>query len=537
MDAMKEVNKVIGKKGKYKNLTQKDIDRIVDQTNDHIFQRDPDNLYVEDVDISQGMIDLDEMNVTKNAQAALKKIKEKSVDDMSLEESLTTLEGLGGTKMAERFRLKQKYPGLDDDLLTNIIEDTDPVHKASVLAKIDMAMELGKTNKSADEIIEILKSEPTTKMATGGRAGYYGGGQAMVEPDLSDIGHGSDALMARTRLTAPGSQATTSTGLNYLLGEDNDNIRVPFNQGLLVPPKKPYTEEMFENDSMTLLKGMYGTGKDSNKFLYNEMIKKGNMLRNQGVERETVIEIIRNNKDKINAFLETQTTSPKTLKGLADGGRIGFQDGLNFKKFYEKKLNKSIEKMLEKETKEDVNMLEEGEKELDKKALDKVINITETKPTRDEFLPGKQGDKEYELSLNKYYETEKGKKEKENEMFKMVEEFQTLKKKGLIPQDMPMRTFKKMKEQSLLKNKILELDIKYPEKEIINKETGALNEENLKKAIDQAQVDLEISPIDGLKLKRSLNTEGEQSVTTSGSFDLGNLNFSSDNIEEGTINK
>jgi hypothetical protein len=49
-----------------------------------------------------------------------------------------------------------------------------------------------------------------------------------VEPSLSDIGHGSDALMARTRLMSPGSQATTSTGLNYLLAEDNDNIRVPF---------------------------------------------------------------------------------------------------------------------------------------------------------------------------------------------------------------------------------------------------------------------------------------------------------------------
>ena len=30
--------------------------------------------------------------------------------------------------------------------------------------------------------------------------------------------------MARTRLMSPGSQATTSTGLNYLLAEDNDNI-------------------------------------------------------------------------------------------------------------------------------------------------------------------------------------------------------------------------------------------------------------------------------------------------------------------------
>ena len=50
MEAMKEINKVIGKTGKYKNLklTKKDIDKIVEDTNDFIFQRDPDNLYVGD---------------------------------------------------------------------------------------------------------------------------------------------------------------------------------------------------------------------------------------------------------------------------------------------------------------------------------------------------------------------------------------------------------------------------------------------------------------------------------------------------------
>jgi hypothetical protein len=37
--------------------------------------------------------------------------------------------------------------------------------------------------------------------------------------------------MARTRLISPGAQGTTSTGLNYLLAEDNDNIRVPFENG------------------------------------------------------------------------------------------------------------------------------------------------------------------------------------------------------------------------------------------------------------------------------------------------------------------
>jgi hypothetical protein len=76
-----------------------------------------------------------------------------------------------------------------------------------------------------------MKKDEPDDMATGGRAGFYTGGITDVEPSLDDIGHGSDSLMARTRLVSPGSQATTSTGLNYLLAEDNDNIRVPFAGG------------------------------------------------------------------------------------------------------------------------------------------------------------------------------------------------------------------------------------------------------------------------------------------------------------------
>ena len=506
MDAMKEINKVISKTGKYKNLklTDDDINDIVEGTNDFVFQRDPDNLFVEGTikERTKYFDDADEAGTFFP-----KTSKDKSIDEMSLEETLETAEGLGATKMAERFKLKQRYPGISEDLLTNIIEDTDPVHRASVLAKMDQAMKLivGE-GKGTDEAIDILKSEPKTKMATGGRAGYYMGGQATVEPDLSDIGHGSDALMARTRITAPGSQATTSTGLNYLLGEDNDNTRVPFNEGLSVKPSDSmmvdtttgpfdfYNTDKFKEDSMTLLKGMYGTGKDSNEFLYNEIIKKGNMLRKQGVERETIIEIIRNNKNKIDEFLKTQTGDKKTFKGMANGGRINFQDGLNF--------DKAFEKILEQETKEDTNIFKEGGKELIKKL--------------DSFTPN---------------ETQKEKEERE--MFDMVKEFQTLKRNGMIREDLSFRNFQKMKTLTNLKNKILELNVKYPEKKIINDE-GMVNTENLKSAIDEAEANLEISPIDGLTLKRSINTEGEQSVT-SGSFDIGNLNFSSDNIEEGKL--
>ena len=91
----------------------------------------------------------------------------------------------------------------------------------------------------------------------------------MIEPDLSDIGHGSDALMSRTRLTAPGSQATTSTGLNYLLGEDNDNIRVPFNEGNMVLPKpKPAQSPLVELSKIykTYEEAMPGVSKDTQSF-------------------------------------------------------------------------------------------------------------------------------------------------------------------------------------------------------------------------------------------------------------------------------
>ena len=75
---------------------------------------------------------------------------------------------------------------------------------------------------------------------------YYTGGMVDVEPSLSDIGHGSDSLMARTRLISPNNQATTSTGLNYLLAEDNDNIRVPFSKGKAVAKGLDYLMDLFK---------------------------------------------------------------------------------------------------------------------------------------------------------------------------------------------------------------------------------------------------------------------------------------------------
>ena len=165
-------------------------------------------------------------------------------------------------QMTERLELKAKYPGITDDLLDNILIDDNPQRKAEVLATIDEAFKMMEKGKGTEEIIETFKNTTRTKQASGGLAamlgeptGYYTGGMVDVEPNLSDIGHGSDALMARTRLVSPDGQATTSTGLNYLLAEDNDNIRVPFNNGKVVKRKKGEMGPSFEtNDPKAAIK-------------------------------------------------------------------------------------------------------------------------------------------------------------------------------------------------------------------------------------------------------------------------------------------
>ena len=106
---MKEVNKVIGKKGKYKNLTKEDINKIVEGTDDWIMQRDPDNLYVYDDGKTIYDDDLTKEQLIEKESRAMDK-----ADEMSLEDSLTTTEGLGATQTAERFKLKNKYPGITD---------------------------------------------------------------------------------------------------------------------------------------------------------------------------------------------------------------------------------------------------------------------------------------------------------------------------------------------------------------------------------------------------------------------------------------
>jgi len=206
-------------------------DKIIEFPQPRSFGQEVDEM------IKKGEVNLGEAPKTKSYTPS------KSQTDFEIQERLNS----DNKKAIKAFEERMKNKPLDpDDVLPNYNETpgefarrNTPGSKENLLQELKIAYEKDFNKLRGDETVEelqgILKKldidgEP---FASGGRAGFYTGGITDVEPSLDDIGHGSDALMARTRLMSPGAQATTSTGLNYLLAEDNDNMRIPFAKGKL----------------------------------------------------------------------------------------------------------------------------------------------------------------------------------------------------------------------------------------------------------------------------------------------------------------
>ena len=197
--AIDQLNKIFPKKGKVIEFPQKTSFKeqveAMKKSGDIV---DPNNLKKNDKVLQRDMFNNSNLNKTDTVTDTITYIK--------------SLEPIKAMKEANSIiARKGKYKDLTPEQSKRILQDTE-----------DHIFQ-----RDPDNLYDYDPED----MAKGGRAGFYQGGQAQIEPDLSDIGHGSDALMARTRLMSPGAQATTSTGLNYLLAEDNDNMRVPFSAG------------------------------------------------------------------------------------------------------------------------------------------------------------------------------------------------------------------------------------------------------------------------------------------------------------------
>ena len=84
--------------------------------------------------------------------------------------------------------LKVKFPGMPDEMAQMVGNDTNLQRKAEAIAAIEQAFGLKDAGKSADEIIEILKREPETKMADGGPVNEDVSLTVIKIPDISESG-------------------------------------------------------------------------------------------------------------------------------------------------------------------------------------------------------------------------------------------------------------------------------------------------------------------------------------------------------------
>ena len=306
MTAMKEANLIIGRKGKYKDLTPEQSKKILQDTEDHIFERD---IPIDPEDMATGgragfqqgglpaidsrmNLDYDTL-VAQNTDPRLQQSNNTSSYrappvtstmtpiaelDKIREQVLKQQEGTMGPISLDNFEpqntnppterilpmpsipnnekklIERSQPGSLEEYLSgyekykstnpNRYSGTQALINATLPGGIDYTFTSGSHANHFNDYLESIGLSPyqknlnaisnnldSAKFNKGGRAGFYTGGITDVEPSLDDIGHGADALNARTRLMSPGNQATTSTGLNYLLAEDNDNMRIPFAAG------------------------------------------------------------------------------------------------------------------------------------------------------------------------------------------------------------------------------------------------------------------------------------------------------------------
>jgi len=124
--------------------------------------------------------------------------------------------------MVERLELKQKYPGITDDLLDKILIDDNMQRKAEVLATMDEAIKMMEKGKGADEIVETFKNVTRTKQADGGimRANFVGGGMGrrgflkLLGLTGAGIAGAKTGLMSLAKKSEPVVEAVKETAQN-----------------------------------------------------------------------------------------------------------------------------------------------------------------------------------------------------------------------------------------------------------------------------------------------------------------------------------
>ena len=77
-------------------------------------------------------------------------------------------------KMTPEQELRQEFPGISDEMVSNILTDTNQQRIAEVKATMREALKMQEKGMGVDEIIQVIEKTPRTKNASGGLAGMLG---------------------------------------------------------------------------------------------------------------------------------------------------------------------------------------------------------------------------------------------------------------------------------------------------------------------------------------------------------------------------
>ena len=89
------------------------------------------------------------------------------LSNMDLESEMNVAKGLA-PKMVERLKLKERFPGLDDELVERILIDDNPQRKAEVIATIEESYKMLEKGMDPEDIISTFKNTSRSKNASGG---------------------------------------------------------------------------------------------------------------------------------------------------------------------------------------------------------------------------------------------------------------------------------------------------------------------------------------------------------------------------------
>jgi hypothetical protein len=209
MDAMKEANKVLKREGKYKNLQEKDVERIMEDTNDFIFGRDipedPEGFAV------GGRVEMAGGGITK----LVKKAMEFFSDNDPVSAYKKYLKYVKETAQKDPAKLAPEMGG--------IVVGSELIHRG-LRRKLKEAKEKNDTDDSED-----TTTEDRTEKAGGGvsqgldylmgieRRGYQEGGENMVSPDDAMLSY--DQAVEKSRQERINKNALANQKFNDYLKE------------------------------------------------------------------------------------------------------------------------------------------------------------------------------------------------------------------------------------------------------------------------------------------------------------------------------